>query len=256
MSSYKNEYGIKGKTALNSFRIKLADVVIDVSTTFHRAYNVCKDFIINEKEDVSVKTDLSDIRVEAEKTEKELNVDAPSNVHLEVVTLLRKIADILIDYDTILMHGAAIGFESEGYLFSAPSGTGKTTHIYKWLERIPNVFVVNGDKPFIRIYDNGDRPLVCGSPWAGKENLYTNIMIPLKAIILMERSEINHIEQITFNEAFPLLYQQVYHPDDPVKIIKTLYLVKRLQPDVSFWRFKCNNFKDDCFETAFRALIS
>lgn len=152
------------------------------------------------------------------------------------------------------MHGAIIVLNGCAFFFAAPSGTGKSTHILRWLERCPDAFVVNGDKPFIKFNDDGT-VLACGSPWAGKENLYTNTMVPLKSIILMERAEDNHIERISFAEAFPKLLQQTYRPEDPDKMRKTLKLMQRLNPAVSFWRFKFNNMKDDCFEVAYNALV-
>ena len=174
---------------------------------------------------------------------------------LETIVVLEKIAVALIDFNVLLIHGGAIGLNNFAYLFTASSGVGKTTHILKWLNRCPDAYVINGDKPFIKFSDNGTPPLACGSPWAGKENLYTNTMVPLKSIILMERAEENHIEQISFAQAFPRLLQQVYRPDDEDKMRKTLKLMQRLNPAVSFWRFQCNNFKDDCFDVAYNALV-
>ena len=71
----------------------------------------------------------------------------------------------------------------------------------------------------------------------------------------MERCEDNHIEQISFAEAFPSLLQQFYRPDDEDKMRKTLRLMQYLNPEVSFWRFQCNNFMDDCFDVAYNALV-
>ena len=160
----------------------------------------------------------------------------------------------LIDHDTLLMHCATIAIQDSAYAFCAPSGTGKTTHILKWLEHLSNTVVVNGDKPFLKFTDS-DTVYACGSPWAGKENMYTNTVVPLKSIILMERAENNCIEQISFSKAFPFLLQQVYRPDDEDKMRKTLRLMQRLNGRVSFWHFRCNNFKDDCFEIAYNALV-
>jgi hypothetical protein len=70
----------------------------------------------------------------------------------------------------------------------------------------------------------------------------------------MERAEYNHISPISLADAFPVLLQQVYRSSDRRKMHKTLELLQRLHPAVSLWRFRCNNFKDDCFPTAYRAL--
>ena len=169
--------------------------------------------------------------------------------------VLRKMAEALNEYDVLLMHGAVIALHGAAFMFTAVSGTGKSTHILKWLDNCPDAIVVNGDKPFIKFSGDGAPPLACGSPWAGKENLYTNTMVPLKSIILMERAEDNRMEQISFAQAFPTLLQQVYRPDDEEKMRKTLRLMQRLNPAVSFWRFQFNNFKDDCFDVAYNALV-
>ena len=140
-------------------------------------------------------------------------------------------------------------------MFTALSGTGKTTHVQKWLDHIDRAYMVNGDKPFVIVRKSGEAPLVCGSPWAGKEHLQTNTIVPLKSIVLLERAEENHIERVSFAKAFPLLYQQVYQPDDEEKARKTLRLMQELGSSVQSWRFQCNNFKDDCFEVAYNALV-
>ena len=181
--------------------------------------------------------------------------DPKAKLLIKTPSILGKFSDALLDFDTVLMHGAVLAVENSAFLFSAPSGTGKTTHILKWQDHLPKAFVVNGDKPFIKFSEDGTPPLACGSPWAGKENLYSNTMVPLKAIILMERAENNRIEPISFAQAFPFLLQQTYRPEDPEKMRKTLKLMQRLSPAVSFWRFQCNNFKDDCFDVAYNALV-
>ena len=114
---------------------------------------------------------------------------------------------------------------------------------------------MNGDKPFIIVRQAGELPLACGSPWAGKENLQTNAMVPLKSIVLLERAEENRMERVSFGQAFPFLLQQVYHPENEEKMRKTLRLMQRMSSAVSFWRFQCNNFKDDCFDVAYNALV-
>ena len=173
--------------------------------------------------------------------------------NIQLSLLLQKVAESLLIYDIFLMHGATICFNESAYIFSGASGIGKTTHILKWLDSIPDVFVVNGDKPFIK-FDKDGKVLACGSPWAGKENMNTNVIVPVKAIILMERAENNYIEQISFGQAFISLLQQIYRPDDADKMRKTLRLLKLLDGKVSFYRFQCNNFKGDSFRVTYEAL--
>ena len=201
-----------------SFDFKIAGQLIHAETIHTRSRAICHDFYANgDAPVINISITESDISMERKEYENNFDIE-------------------------------------ETYIFSAASGTGKTTHICKWLRHLPKAFVVNGDKPFLKFKNDGT-VLACGSPWAGKENLYTNTMVPLKAIVLMERAEENHIEQISFAEAFPFLLQQIYRPINEEKMRKTLQMLQRLSLAVTFWRFQCNNYKDDCFDVIYNALV-
>lgn len=144
--------------------------------------------------------------------------------------------------------------DCQAVLFTAQSGVGKTTHMNLWLKHIPGAFVINGDKPLLRFVkddscDNRDngcdsehigvRCEVCGTPWAGKEALQTNVISPLKAICFIERGDTNEIERVAFEDVYPMLLQQVYRPSDPQAMMKTMELVKKLGTAIPLYRMKC-----------------
>ena len=254
--------------------IEIAGIVIKICTDLPQIKSFYQKFESNKRPVLSINVTEKDIEEENRKhnfwtyecqrkiiTQKELDIetvfiDNGNKRSIENTVMCRKIAEELLNLNVFLMHGAAISLDNNTIIFTAPSGIGKTTHIQKWLDHFPDAFVVNGDKPFIKIsHDNLSPPLACGSPWAGKENKYTNTMVPIKAIVCMERSEENHITEITFAQAFPFLLQQSYRPGDKDKMRKTLRLLQSLNGKVKFYRFKCNNFKDDCFEVAYNALV-
>ena len=203
--------------------------------------------------DIEIRSNEGLINAEYERCKPSLGENFDSFV-VERIAVHRLLSEKLLSFDTFLMHGAVVAVDDSAYMFTAQNGIGKTTHIRSWLENAPGAYVVNGDKPFIIVREAGEYPLACGSPWAGKENLQTNAMVPLKAIVLMERAEENSMERVSLAQAFPFLLQQVFHPDDGEKMRKTLRLIQRLSPAVSFWRFRCNNFKDDCFAVDYGAL--
>ena len=97
--------------------------------------------------------------------------------------------------------------------------------------------MVNDDKPFLKIGENG--VLACGSPWNGKHKLGNNIQVPLKAICILERGEENHIKEIPPKEALPMLIQQSARPSDPKKMGKYMELIDRLTQKVKFYRMQC-----------------
>lgn len=242
------------KFKLESVKLKIANRVIEIRTVFLHTCDPAKLFLCNEAPDYSISITQDEINREIKEYELQCGSNSLKFANAEFIAIHRKLSELLLFDDIIVIHGAAIGFKGQSFVFSGRSGTGKTTHIVNWLHQCPYSFAINGDKPFIKINNDGSA-LACGSPWAGKEGMYTNTMVPLKAVILMERAEDNHIEQISFAQAFPTLLQQTYRPDDAIKMRKTLHLMQRLSSTVSFWRFRFNNFKDDCFDTAFNALV-
>lgn len=237
------------------FSIRVANLIIGVSTIYKRSMVKCRDFLTEETPEYHVKMTQKDIDYQKEAWLQLYGDCDPSERNLEFTALLMKISELVIMHDTLLIHGAAIGLNDESYLFSANTGTGKTTHILKWLKKLPDAFIVNGDKPFIRLSEDDSLFYACGSPWAGKENYYTNTMVPLKAFICMERAEYNCIKEISFSEALPFLLQQTYRPDDEIKLRKALHLLQCLNGRVKFYHFWFNNYKDDCFEVAYNTIV-
>lgn len=239
------------------FTICVANRHVLIHSIYPGIYDLCKPYLAEENAipDIEIRIDEELIQEEIERSRltNRLVIDLKG---VEWLLLHRMLSEELLSFDTILMHGAVIAFDNAAYMFTANSGVGKTTHIKKWLEKIDGAFVVNGDKPYIIVRNNSESPLACGSPWAGKEHMQTNAVVPLKAIILLERADENHIEPISFSQAFTTLFQQVYRPNDRSKMHQTLVLMERLSKTVSFWRFQCNNFKDNCFEVAYNALIN
>ena len=192
----------------------------------------------------SVAITLSDIAFERERSEAERQIEGLSPHHfsdpyLETLAVYRKIAEKMPDYGVVLFHGSCIAVDGIGYLFTAKSGTGKSTHTRLWRELLKDrAVMVNDDKPLIRIDENG--AVVYGTPWDGKHRLSTNTSVPLKALCVLERGIENRIEWITKREAYPMLLQQVYRPYDRAAMAKTLELIDRLADSVDLWKMQCN----------------
>ena len=247
------------------FTIRLAGVNIEVKSLYDEVYSLCKDYVVADterpdygataKQHLTVAISPEDIVYEREKNRLESEIEVIpvvnySDAYLETLAVYRKIATKILDYDTFLMHGAVISVENKGWLFTAPSGTGKTTHLRLWLENIQGSYIVNGDKPLIHI---GEEVTVFGTPWAGKEGMQKNTGVTLKGIVMLERSADNRIEQISFLEALPVLIQQAYRPNDKAELEKTLGLIKKLSSRVAFWRLHCN-ILPEAATTAYQAL--
>ncbi|MBQ2202497.1 MAG: hypothetical protein II412_07975, partial [Clostridia bacterium] len=224
---------------------RIADRIIRISTRFTRVHRRCAAYRTDDiPADISVEITQSDIEreracsVEAHGQE-DFNSGEYLDSALEELAVYRKIAERMTSFDTILMHGSCIAVDGEGYLFTAKSGTGKSTHTRLWREMLgEKAIMVNDDKPLIRISE--DRATIYGTPWDGKHHLSTNCAVPLKAICILERAEENEIHRISPVEAYPFLVQQIYRPRDPAAMLQTLQLIDRLSKTVGLWRLGCN----------------
>ena len=158
-----------------------------------------------------------------------------ANDYLETLAVYRKIASGMTAFSTFLMHGSVISAAGQGYMICAPSGIGKSTRTKLWLEEIPDSFVVNGDKPLLRVEE--DRVIAFGTPWCGKEGWNRNTSVPLRAVFLLERGE-NMVREIGFAEAFPALLRQTYKPKDPDAKRETLRLLADMAGKVRVFSFR------------------
>ena len=223
---------------------KIAEKVVRVTSLYSEVHEYCADYRTDEDADYSVFTTQADIDFEREKSAREDEAEGIPTRHftdsyLEELAVYRKIALQMISYDTLLFHGSVIAMDGKGYLFTAKSGTGKSTHSGLWREYFGDrAIMVNDDKPLLKITEDGVTAF--GTPYNGKHRLGANISVPLAAICILTRSSENHIEPVTRAQAYPMLIQQVYRPDDAVKMMQTLTLADRLADSVKFYRLGCN----------------
>ena len=228
-----------------TFTYAIAERNIAVTSLHDEVHQLCADYLSPDAaSDFAVETTQADIEFERKKTAREAAVEghAPavfSDGYLETLAVYRKIAEKMPDYDTILFHGSCVAVDGVGYLFTAKSGMGKSTHTRLWRELLGNrAVMVNDDKPLIRISDSG--AVIYGTPWDGKHRLSSNIAVPLKALCVLERAEQNTIRQTTALEVYPMLLQQAYRPMDGMAMSKTLTLIDKLTSVVNLWRLGCN----------------
>ena len=221
---------------MNTFQIQLAGKIIELSAQYPYLLTYCSEYLVTGTPDLSIAVQPADIAFEREKSRRE---DL-------------KIADALLAYDILVFHGSAVAVDGVGYLFTAKSGTGKSTHTALWQTYFgERAVMINDDKPLLAVTAQG--VTVSGTPWNGKHFRGTNMSAPLRAICILERAEENRIEPISAKVAYPMLVQQVNRPSDPQKLQKTLRLIDQLSGQVRLFRLGCN-MDISAVETAYRGM--
>ena len=229
---------------MTEFNIKIAGRSVAVHAMFDSTKRFCADYLCDGQADFAVEINMTDINFEREKSAREDALEGIpprnfSDAYLETIAVQRKVVEGLFEHDCLLFHGSVVAVDGEGYLFTAKSGTGKSTHTRLWREVFgERAVMVNDDKPVLKFTDNG--VLAYGTPWNGKHRLGGNICVPLKAVCILERGEENRITPIPAKEALLMLMQQSNRPRNPQLMPKYMELIDKLAGNVEFYRLACN----------------
>ena len=120
-------------------------------------------------------------------------------------------SDALLSSGRVIIHAAAMQWQERAYLFSADSGTGKSTQLRRWLELYGHeVKIINGDKPILRLEEDGHFT-VHPSPWKGKEEWGDDsLSAPLGGIILLKQGADNKMSRLSSSRAAACLLPQFF----------------------------------------------
>lgn len=228
------------------FQVKLADEIFRIECRYSETKEFLSEYLTCEESvsSYTVSVGPEDIRYEQERSRMSAEAEGREVIHwsdayLEKLAVYRKIAEILPKKGGILYHGSVVAVDGKGHLFTAISGTGKSTHTRLWREYLGDrAVMINDDKPLICIKDGTVR--VYGTPWDGKHHLSMNASVPLVSIVDLERGAKNHIEKVDPMSIYPLLLQQMYRPTDPDALSCSLKILDRIMKQVHFYRLKCN----------------
>ena len=118
-------------------------------------------------------------------------------------SLMMAYAFAAADKLTVLLHASVIRKDGKGYLMTAPSGTGKSTHTFLWYKNIPGCDLMNDDNPVVRVVEGV--PIIFGTPWSGKTPCYRNIQAPVGALVRIQQRPRNEIRRMRPVEALATL---------------------------------------------------
>lgn len=159
---------------------------------------------------------------------------------VEYVTTGALFNRFLIAHNGIMLHSSAVVVDGYAYLFSADSGTGKSTHTNLWLDKFgDDAFIINDDKPAIRKIDG--EWYVFGTPWCGKNNTNKNAKAKLGAIVFLERSEENWIEKENIQDAIKKFFKQttrrLNYEENMDKVLSTM---ESMLSEVPIFKMGCD----------------
>lgn len=104
------------------------------------------------------------------------------------------------------LHSSFINYNGTAILFTAPSGTGKSTQAQLW-EDFAGAEQINGDRAVIRCVDGVWTAY--GFPFAGSSGIYKNKSAPIRAIVVLRQAPENNLKILTEAEAFRFIYSEL-----------------------------------------------
>ena len=133
---------------------------------------------------------------------------------------------MLAEHGGVVLHSSyVLTKQGEALLFSAPSGTGKSTQAELW-RKFAGAKVINGDRALIKA-QNG--VTANGILFSGTSGINENVTAPLRAIVLLRQCGKNELRRVSGKEAFMrLLPQCSYYPEEE----ENLRLVTGILADV------------------------
>lgn len=228
---------------MEPFIIQIARLATRVHPMFSSTREYCRSYLSELAPEFDVVVTAQDLvreqeLAELEAVEEGLRLRKFSDPFLERAVIQRKIARELLSRNTVLLHGSTVAVDGAAYLFTAPCGTGKSTHTRLWREALGDrAVMVNDDRAFLRISDDG--VIAYGSPWSGKHGLDSNIALPLKGICVLRRGPENAICRAQGTECIRELQHQCFLPEDTPGQDLARTLVEQLSRQAVLWQMEC-----------------
>lgn len=150
---------------------------------------------------------------------------------------LISLESLLLDYHGMIVHSSFIRWRDKGLIFSAPSGTGKSTQASLWM-KYEQVECLNGDRAGLRKVKGNW--IAYGLPYAGSSGIYRNEAVPLGAIIVLKQSKENNLSRMKPSDAFRAIYPEtLIHQWDAAFVNTAADYITELVTDIPVYLLSC-----------------
>ena len=223
---------------MEAFVLEVAGLATHVQPMFFSTREYCRPYLTERQPDFFIEVTAEDLVHQQELLDQEADQEGLrrrkfTDPFLERTVIQEKIAEKLLERDTLLLHGSTVAVDGQAYLFTAPCGTGKSTHTRLWREHFGDrAVMVNDDKVFLQLRQDGI--WACGSPWTGKHGIGNNISAPLKGICFLQRGTENRIQKAMPEKWLPELIHQCFLPEE-----RYTSLVQQLAQRIPLWEMSC-----------------
>lgn len=228
-------------------RIIQLEILYEQTRTYIRDYEIAEDSVEDNRMESAIALKAPSLQ-ELQRLQKilweEQKVSHSEAWRYEVDWLFNRINALLRERGVFSLHGSAVLLDGSCYIFTAPSGTGKSTHARLWKAYFGDrVQILNDDKPYVERTAEGAYT-VYGAPWCGKHRIGINSRAPLQAICVLRRGKENRIRRLRPGEALPLLLQQIFIGEGPDGLQQIFGFAEQLCKEIPVYMLYCDISED------------
>lgn len=148
----------------------------------------------------------------------------------------------MIQIDAMLLHSAYMCYDGTAVLFSAASGTGKSTQADLW-EKYRGTRTINGDRSLLIRETDGWKAY--GWPICGSSEICHNEKYPIRAIVMLKQAKKNKVYPLQgFRAVRDIMEQITINAWDSEFQIRVMDLLEELRKEVPIYCLECDISED------------
>lgn len=145
---------------------------------------------------------------------------------------------VMIRSEALILHSAYMCLNGKAVLFSAPSGTGKSTQADLW-EQYRGTRTINGDKSLLIREEDGW--YAHGWPICGSSQICKNETFPILAIVMLKQAKENRVRKLGIAEAVKKLVSQItMNMWNSQFQLQALDLIQQMVMEVPVYELECD----------------
>lgn len=133
-----------------------------------------------------------------------LRREVPEKIKPRLVLNTLEAEHHIVRHGGILLHASFINWDGKGILFTAPSGTGKSTQAALW-QRFRGVQILNGDRAAVMV--TPEQITAHGIPYCGTSGICHNGILPVTAIVCLSQAPKSVVQPLSGLRAFRNLWE-------------------------------------------------
>lgn len=148
----------------------------------------------------------------------------------------------MIQVNAMLLHSAYMCYDGTAVLFSAASGTGKSTQADLW-EKYRGTRTINGDRSLLIRETDGWKAY--GWPICGSSEICHNEKYPIRAIVMLKQAKENKVYPLQgFRAVRDIMEQITINAWDSEFQIRVMDLLEELRKEVPIYCLECDISED------------